>query len=162
MYCDQLSLHWFWMWDHLQKWPCKTFQSPYTNQSRYSVLKHKNVNDESLLHSVYFKNLLLIFCVASLFLNNCFNMPWMRCIKILHWYEMPFSVNELPKFLKLCWFFWQILLFSSVHIFLIFKSGFWTGQSLYTVTPSSANLCCIACNLSAIRCIWLYSRYHQF
>ena len=46
---------------------------------------------------------------------------------------------------RLCGFFWQTLLFSSVHICsMTFKSGLWEGQSSNTVTPSLTKLCCVA------------------
>ena len=43
---------------------------------------------------------LLIFHVASLSLNNCFNAPEKRCLQIRHHllkYETPFSMAELPQ-----------------------------------------------------------------
>ena len=59
--------------------PCKSFRLPHINQSRYSVLKWKNVFKENLLYNIMFISksywTLLIFHVASLSLNNCFSVP---------------------------------------------------------------------------------------
>ena len=76
-------------------------------------------------------------------------------------------------------FFWKALCF----FLIIFKSGCWACQSFNTVTPSSAQLCCVIHNLrhefllcwkislpskfciklsSATECVWHNWSYHNF
>ena len=88
---------------------------------------------------------LVIFCVVSFSLNDYLNPPGKKRVQILHHLqrcEMRFSMAELPKRLRR--FIWRTLLFSSVPIRSIFKSGFWSGKSFNAVTSSSVTLSCVA------------------
>ena len=72
--------------DNPPKCQCISFWPHHINQPWYSVLKQKNVYNKNLLHNVNLKSYctLLIFCVAFLSLNSCFNTPGKRYVKIFH------------------------------------------------------------------------------
>ena len=56
------------MWDHLLKCLDKIFQQPHIQESKYSVLNQKNVVNENILYTVYFKKLLYIVNISCGFL----------------------------------------------------------------------------------------------
>ena len=124
---------------------------------------------------------LLAFGVASLSLNNCFNVPGKRCVQIihhLHRYEMPFLWLSYHKS-RLHGFFCWSLLFSSVHVWSIiskwdlaacqiFQCGNGFNQTLLWWTRFVASSSVMLKNVSSSNCSiklffsnWKYLAYFK-